>query len=610
MTRSLPEWYLANRVKGNTRLRFRGWHDKPEFAEAAKGFKALGAGVLTRHVKSGDEGPWRPEDWQAIIDEAHDEGLKIVGYYWHMSEATVAAAHEDWICKEPDRVTAIENERGISLDITGPYRDVVLARLRTLAEMGIDGLMFDERHLPPRGCWGSPLEGAWQAETGQLAPPPDDADPVYRQFLDFKARKIEDTFAFWRNEVQKDHPDVVFVVSTTTIPALTDREMTTRLPRIADSAKNEYRLALSKALNKGVFEEHPDLAPEDHVRQAVGWTVLRDSADGRPPYVWISGVPNEHHALAAAGSLLTFGCIANMDVDERSLLGNQEPDEGKTPLAALRVAFELGRVASPHLAAARPVRWAAVHFAEGARNARKDDYRRAWEEVLWPLVGAFQALSEDGLPVGIVNDHQLQRGELAGYRVLCLPDPGKLTAGQQQAVAAFAAGGGTVIENDPEWDWADPAGRDAAFAAFRAELSSKLVANAPVGVVGGPSGRYAVAYRSGVRLVVAVTNDFSWVQITHRDNVPSEINDPPPPAGGVHVTWRKGHGLPETWDGLPFPRLFAFEAVTRTTLTIERLKGGYRVALPDFDFMALLVVGHGRRPPPFGEPMPDQGPVK
>ena len=97
--------------------------------------------------------------------------------------------------------------------------------------------------------------------------------------------------------------------------------------------------------------------------------------------------------------------------------------------------------------------------------------------------------------------------------------------------------------------------------------------------------------------MVAVTNDFSWVQITNRRRIPDVVNEPAPPAAGVRVTWRKGHGLPETWAGLPFPRLFAFEAVSRKTLPVERIKGGYRVALPEFPFLALLVVGRGRRPP-------------
>jgi hypothetical protein len=242
----------------------------------------------------------------------------------------------------------------------------------------------------------------------------------------------------------------------------------------------------------------------------VGWTVLRDSADGRPPHIWVSGgVPNIGHARAAAGSLLAFGWIANMDVDEQSLLGNADPTEGKTPLSALEAAFKLGRDASPHLATAQPVRRAAVHFGERARTpAATTIGRRGRCSGRW--VGAFQALSEDGLPVGIVNDHQLRRGELAGYSLLVLPDPGKLSEAQQQAVATFAASGGAVIENDPAWAWADPAERDEAFASFRAAISSKLAVTAPVRVAGGPSGRYGISNRSGERLVVAVTNDFSW----------------------------------------------------------------------------------------------------
>jgi hypothetical protein len=595
--RPLPEWYTANRVKGHTRLRLAGWGDEPEFAQAAAGFKALGARVFTRHVHSGDEAPWPPAVWKQVIDEAHAQKLKIIGYYWHMSEAAVAAENVAWRCKEPDRATDIEGDRGISLDITGGFRDVVLDRLLTLAGLGIDGFMFDERHLPPRGCWGCPLEEAWIAENGEPAPAPDDADRDYRRFVDFKARKIEDTFGYWRDRVRTQHPNVVFVVSTTTIPALTDREMTTRLARVADSAKNEYRLALNDNLNKGVFEEHPELAPDDHARQAVGWTVLRDAADGRPPSIWVSGVPNIHHARAAAGSLLTFGCIANMDVDEQSLLRREEPAPGKTPLDALEAAFALGRVASPHLASAQPLRWAAVHFAERARNARGDKYREAWEEVLWPLVGAFQALSEDGLPVGVVNDDQLQRGELAGYRVLVLPDPAKLTGPQEQAVAAFVSGGGAVIENDPGWAWGDPAGRETAFAAFREAVANHL-ATAPVRVSGGPLGRYAVAYRNANRLVVALTNDFSWVQITNRRRVPSEINEPPRAATGLQVAWRTGHGLPEHIDGLPFPLLRAEEVISGQTLRVRRVFGEYRVDLPPVRSMALLVVSRTFRPLP------------
>jgi hypothetical protein len=598
-------------VKGHTRLGLAGWGGTPEFTQAAAGFEALGAGAFTRHVKSRDEDPWPRDVWRQIIDEAHAHGLKIVGYYWHMAEATLAAdpANAALVCRAPDGVTPIEDDGRISLDITGLYREVVLGRLLQLADLGVDGFMFDERHLPPRGCWHSALEDAWTAETGLPAPTErDDADPLYQRFLDFKAAQIEDTFAYWRDTVKAAHPDVVFIVSTTTIAALTDREMSTRLARVADSPKNEYRLALVPALSKRVFEEHPELAPDDHVRQAVGWTVLRDSAEGRPPHIWVSGVPNVPHARAAASSLLTFGCIANMDVQEQSLLGTLPPSPGKTPLDALRAAFALGRVVSPYLAHAQPVRWAAVHFAERARNTRGNDWPAAWANVLWPSVGAFQVLSEDGLPVGVVNDHQLERGELAGYRLLVVPDRTELTVAQRQAVETFAARGGAVIENDRGWNWRNPEGRETAFAGLRALLRPHVI-GAPLRVSGGPPGRYAVAYRSDRRLVVAVTNAFSFVQITNRDKVPSQINEPPPPASDVQVAWRKGHKLPEAGGDLFLPRLRALEAISGGPLPVQLSAGGFRVDLPAFRAMALLVVSRSLRPLGPHEPAPGQADV-
>jgi hypothetical protein len=435
----LPGWFVGNRVHGQTRLPFGArWDGEDEFTQAAAGFKVLGARVFTRHVKTGwEDPPWPTAEpkrldgsplsdgpreirgvtvgpdrnvAQEIIDEAHDQGLKIVAYYWHMSEGSIACPHPDveerpkWVCKKPPPGSEpiIHWPRGTYLDITGPYREVVLTRLLELAELGVDGFNFDERHLPPDGCWGSALEDTWRAETGVDAPRLDEDDPEFLRFLTFKARKIEDTFAYWRDRVKARHPNVVFAVSTTSIPALTSREMTTRLVRIADSAKNEYRLALNRDVSKMVFPRRGEDAtgkvdpPPDHVRQAIGWTVLRDSADGRPPRIWAPGLPTAEHAEAFAASLITFGCIAHVDVDEGAILGG-DPEEGKTPLDGVRAAFRLGNRVSPHLADVVPVRWAALHFSEGIRNLRGSDYPAAWRSVLWPLVGAYQVLCEDGL---------------------------------------------------------------------------------------------------------------------------------------------------------------------------------------------------------------------
>lgn len=636
----LPRWFDVNRVQGMTTSLGLGARkpfylpDSDEFAHAGAALKALGAGVFTRHVKLNNGDPWWPtakprcEDGtlysqhprdvagytlepgvnlaQQIIDEAHREGLKIIAYYFHMAERTLSAgavsgdcvvpAHDEWVCRDPEDKPITFNGDWLWLDITGPYREVVLTRLLELADMGVDGFNFDDLHLPREGCWRTALADAWIAETGEPAPkPPNDgeqADPRYLDFLDFRARRIEDTFTYWRDQVKAKHPDVVFVISTTQLAFLSERTATTRLAAIADSAKNEYNdadkpKAVEPFKDPSLIEE-----PPKHLRQAFGWTAVRDASDGRPPRIWVKGVPSTEqdktaHAMGAAGSLLTFGGIAHMAVAEENLV-HAEPVPGKTSVAGLKAAFALGDTVSPYLARTRPLRWAAVHFPELARNERGDDSLAKWQEVLWPMVGAFWVLSEEGVPVGVVTDDQLEDGALRGYELLVLPDPNTLNDGQRSSVDRFKLSGGAVIENDPAWPWSTPGQTDEAKAAFRTKVLEHA-ASAPVRVTGGPDGRYAVIYHRPGRLVVAVTNDFGWVQITKRDEVPKVINEAPAAAEGVRAAWK-----PEL---LPTPvvpprpsRPRATEAISGTELTVHEIGGGYRVDLPPFPFMALVVI--------------------
>jgi hypothetical protein len=485
----LPSWFDANRVQGHTRLALgkyeppppppRYWYGTDEFNQAAAGFRELGAGAFTRHAKSGSEDPWwptalpvdpdgvvhsaRPRDIngivlqpgenvaKAIIDEAHAQGLRIIAYYWDASEATVTALRKDWVCRRPQHGKELKSPRRIQLDLTGPYREVVRTRLLELAEMGADGFFFDSRHLNRLGCWGTTLEAAWKAETGEDAPPlprqGEQPSPRYLEFLDFRARKIEETFAWWRDEVKSRYRDVVFVISTDDFAALIDRGVTTRLARIADSAKNEYCQAVHNKITRKLFEQNTMVLkkPPGHVRQSLSWTILRDSSDGRPSHIWHPGVPTEEQAEALAASLLTFGAIANMDVYESSL--RQEDRRGKTPVAGLRRAFALGKLVSPHLARAQPLRWAAVHFGERSRNHRGVNYLAMWEQVLWPLVGPYKVLSEDGLPIGVVNDEQLEQGELDGYG-----RPGGTLCGQLPKAWAAARRGHQRLQLGPVLD--------------------------------------------------------------------------------------------------------------------------------------------------------------
>jgi hypothetical protein len=142
------------------------------------------------------------------------------------------------------------------------------------------------------------------------------------------------------------------------------------------------------------------------------------------------------------------------------------------------------------------------------------------------------------------------------------------------------------LENDPAWPWSVPGETPDAASAFRAALQPH-VRGTPVRVSGGPAGRYAVPYLGRNRFVVALTNDFRWVQIEWDEDKPA--NRPAPPADGMRVTWsRRALGGPIAWP--PFRRLRAVEALTGTPLPIDTFGGGYHVDVPQFAFMALVVI--------------------
>lgn len=580
--RKLPAWFLSARVQGHTRLGPR-WRNYSEYNAAGAVFKELGATVMTRHVKTADEPPSWPtavgrgeqQDYaRAMIAEAHTSGLRIITYYWDMSDADIEDSHPEWLCEDARGRTARHKKRGNFLDITSPYREVVLTRLLELADRGSDGFYFDHTHLPRGGCWSPGMVAEFQRTTGRRAPANSrDSDADYNAFLDFQAQRVADTFAYWQDQVHRKYPDVVFVVSTTFLPGLVSREMNTRLAAVVDSAKTEINVALQPGLNEQVFRTGTGLTPpRDDLRNAMGWALLRDAARGRPPHVWASGFPNVGHSRAFAGAVMTWGGIATIDFDEEDMLASSPAavQERQTVTAA----FALGKSVGPVLGTMHPLRWCAIHFPELARNKRGGDHVQAVRDVITPMTGAFGALVDNGLPVGIVTDDQLSRGELAEYSVLFLPAPQDLTAAQQQSVADFEERGGNVVRN--AWKWADPKSLPIAEHAFLAAIATEM-RDVPVRVTGLARGMHAVPFQNdaGTSIAVGVTNSFTWVQETGVAPL-AKINAPPPAVSGIQVQTRGSH-----WS--------VSEAVSGNALRPTIVGGRTQVTLPSFDTFALVV---------------------
>ncbi len=589
----LPKWFDGIRVSAHTRLSLPWRKRAPDvFAEAGHRFASLGFKEFARHIKSGDEPAWWPSRVGAvlpaaretnfaekIIDEAHAAGCRLIVYHRHMEDAQVAKEHPEWTAR--DYRGNVIRKRGPKICFNTPYAEFVETRLIELARMGADGFYFDEVHMPKPFCWCQNCRAGFKRETGFDYPDsPDPFDPAYQKAIEFKNVTIERVFRRWRRAIHEVNSEAVLLIGSNTYPQLVERHTTHRLYRIADSMKTEFSLP-DRGLANRVLQSNDDLAPtERDARLALGYTLSRDACDGRPPHVWIHGLPNALHARFATAGVIAHGGIANLDHPEATI-----PDA-----SLFREAVSLGNRIAPAFAGMRPWRWAAIHYSESARDYYLPDESAAWRNVLYPVYGAYTTLLRAHLPVGVITDSQLEQGHLAGVKVLFVAARDHLTERMQSAVTRFEQSGGRVVYQRSEWRWHDPQrGMERAGRALLQEIAAESE-SCRVVVRGGSEKMHSVVYSSddGSLLTVALVNDFSWVFTGRRKTkdgrpipgIEARINRPaPPPCRNVRLVLRTAR-----------PILEIREMATGRLLNATATAGGYAVEIPEFECAAVLRV--------------------
>ena len=581
-----PAWFGEYRVHAHTRLG-PNWMKRDIFYKAAQGFKDMGCHTFARHIKSGSEGTW----WQSsvgavhplaedrniakeIIDNAHKIGSRILVYHRHMEDDWVVKEHPDWAARTPEG--ELIKKRGYKACFNSPYGDFVQTRLLELIDMGADAFFFDEVHFPKVGCWCGHCKRMFREETGLDHPTrADPEDLVWHKLIEFNNLSIERVFLGWRKAIHERNPEVVMLVGSNTWPTIAERHMTGRLFRITDSMKTEFSLP-ARVGGNAIFYSDPTVKPfEKDAKMALGYTLARDACDGRPAHIWTHGLINEASAVYASAGMMTHGCIANLDVPEATI--------GNNPI--FDPAFALGNKVSKYFADTKPLRWAAVHYSEHARDQFLVDESARVKQVLYPTYGAYTALLRARLPVGILTDTQLEQGLLKGYKVLFLPAPKFLTARMRDAVAKFRSGGGLVVEQRPAWLWHElNDGSQKAAAAFVRAIADEA-APAPVQAFGGPEKMHVVSHASEGRLTVSCANDFSWVYTgrkTTRDGKRIDLSpylDPPPDCEGVEVLL----------GGMEMPKRVV-EGVTDRILEVKATDQGLKIELPRFGPIAIVAV--------------------
>jgi len=548
----LPGWFEASRVQAHSEHGIQlALKLTPE--GHARVISNMGAEVLTRIYLTRDEGAW----WQSkvgeihpligdrefareISDAVHGQGMKVIAYHRHMSDAAMQREHPDWVCKLPDGSPFLE-PRGKTktvfvLCLNSPYRQYIKTRLIELADHGVDGIYFDNRHMPDictcRYCLAKfrqqmGREMDYLAQTGSSE---------YLEAVEFVNRSMVEAFLEWRSAVRAKHPHVFFCVKSSQYPNFFSPHIDYHLLAISDTSGTEFHKPFGH--NVSVMRKEPDFAEPafDH-QLALGWSIVRDGSQGRPPLMWIPFIRSEEKALYSAAAAVTYGCIAAMNMHIRDL------------------------------------------EADGARNAAIFSSSFAMGKIS-PALGAYQVLKEAHVPWLIISDLTLSHALDSRTKLLVLPWPDELSEQQKQVVQEFERRGGHIVRLNPRAGWHAKTHKPGLMKQVASEIQRR--GEEPPIKINGPRVMHAGCFEQHdeKRIVVSLANTWGWFRSTREPNPKlNEGTSQPCPCTNVTITFARTLGQPTR----------VLEVIRGRELPVEKTNDGWRVPVPLFQINACVV---------------------
>lgn len=617
----VPDWYDANRFQVHTRMgpihpnpERDGFYGTEEFERSSEGVAALGASVLTRHFNSRNEDPWWPSQFpaspegpseslfdearinegvsleagrnlgQEYVDEAVANGVHLIAYDWISSEDSLAAEHPEWICRNADGDAIAHSRRSKYLDLASGYSEIVLGRLLEQASMGAVGYYFDSYHLPAEGCWGGAFEQSFTQETG-LDAPLDSNDPNYSVWLAFKTKFLGEYFQHLADEVHRQYPHMLFIISNPTLEGLFDTQTDSR-QTLAGIYKTEFSFSLR--FDEDFFEDRPTVyQPEDEIRMSLGWQVSRAASNGLPPHVWMSGFSSENQAETFVGSLLTHGAIANFDVPEANfLVANDLPDQTTRAVAEATAAF--GVQLSEHLEGTNIQSSVGILFSESLRDSRSS-LDAQYSDAIAPLIGSYQAMRDHQILPKVLFDWSLTKQSLDSdaMKVLVVPDRSALSAIQEATLVQYESDGGVVIEPNKLNDWSTQSGYQAAVEEIATDVLATVT---PRFELSSSSRRLHLVEHQSVanpsQSTVMISNGFDHVVSIRSQAAGVPLPEGPEPVSGLIMTIV----YPEGVDQSNAPMIEVRDGLTDALLDVQTAGSGWKVVVPTLETVAALLL--------------------
>ena len=368
-------------------------------------------------------------------------GVRILGVYPPCLQGEVYETHPEWRrigtnTTEIPSIDMVKYPHGGMLCLLGPYGDFfidVLAEIIT-SFPDVDAFSFDGLHYAGV-CYCKNCRDAYRQDAKAEIPNADLNDPAFRRYQHWADRKMEGLVQRMQVRLKGIKPDVALVTWTTnagrwghflSIP----RNMPTRMNLLLDAPDQEFWL---DETNRGTT-----IVPA--FANAYIWATTNHRVAFSEPYILSHGNPYGKDSFPPQEILrrmmlaLTYGAAPSIAVGQPARLQQGLYD----------CMDEVAR-RKPWLTHKTPEPWAALVMSDNTRNFYGRSAGLVESRYMANVLGAFRATVEEHLPVAVINDWNLNRADLAKYKVLILPNTACLDEAQVSAVDAFVRGGGGLV---------------------------------------------------------------------------------------------------------------------------------------------------------------------
>ncbi len=378
-----------------------------------------------------------------MVERAHRNGIRVLGYYSNMWDTQAAREHPDWMAEKADGTYSYD--RWPTLSLLSPYRDLVHAHLREMFTLyDLDGVWSDILSNFP--SFDHYTCARYEQEMGEPMPR-SSTDPSWIRLVRWQYNVLNEYIEQSRSVVKSVRPEAAYVINFYGGPyALPSQGLSFQHLKLSDMGSTE-----------GYSEWQGLLFPSYAARY------MRAGVNGRPfevltgrfVHTWDFTLRPKAQMRFEAFSVVANGGAVCID-DEPYQDGTIEPAVYDT---IADVYSEIERRESV-LLGAEPFRYAALYQSQKAReldeilNRTKppmkmlmleSDLNPSDSDLLPTWMGAFKALTEAHIPVEIVDERPESLATLNQYRVVILPNVLTISPPEAAALRNFVANGGGLI---------------------------------------------------------------------------------------------------------------------------------------------------------------------